>query len=302
MKYLFVLRFSSISLLLCFSALWLSSACAQEVTSDAGSKASHIIVISLDGTRPDALLLADTPNIQELAAKGAASWEASTVFPPVTLPAHTSMLTGLAPEDHGVDFNDMQPDCPPLEFSTFLTLAEEAGYKTALVTGKEKFCMYNQSPGLDYTFAREGDRSVVDRALELLDEGYEVLFLHFPNPDFFGHSLGWMSETYITELSSTDRQIGRLIAKLAELNITEETLIIITSDHGGHGTGHGQNIPEDMLIPWVIAGPGVVAGTALGTTVNVADTAATVLWALDIPALENSAGKPVLAAFGLEAD
>jgi arylsulfatase A-like enzyme len=223
-----------------------------------------------------------------------------TIVPSVTLPAHTSMLTGLSYEQHGVDYNSAPEGCPAIEAPTFLTLAEEAGYKTALVTGKSKFCIYAQSETLDYTFAREGDRSVVDRVLELLDEDYEVLFVHFPNPDYFGHSIGWMSETYINELNSTDYQVGRILEKLDELELTDDTLIIVTADHGGHDTVHGSERPEDMLIPWIIAGPGVNEGTEL-TDVSVTDTTPTVLWALGLPLAEDLSGQPIYEAFGLNA-
>jgi predicted AlkP superfamily pyrophosphatase or phosphodiesterase len=265
---------------------------------DDPQKPTHVIVISLDGTRPDAILQANTPNLQALAERGAVAWKASTVLPSVTLPAHTSMLTGLSVEQHGVDYNSTQPGCPIIEPPTFLTLAEEAGYKTALVTGKEKFCMYKQTDTLDYTFAQEGDRSVVDRVLELLDDDFTVIFAHFPNPDYFGHSEGWMSETYINELNSTDFQVGRILTKLDELELTDETLMIVTADHGGHDFEHGSNRPEDVHIPWIVAGAGVVSGTMLDD-VSVMDTAPTVLWTLGLLLPEDVTGHPVYQAFGL---
>lgn len=263
-------------------------------------KPERVIVISLDGARSDALL-AETPNIQALARRGAVDWQASTIYPPVTLPAHASMLTGLSVEQHGLDHNDSLYPCPAITAPTFITLAREAGYRTAMVVGKEKFCQFQQSELVDYTFARAGDGSVVDRVLELLDEDYQVIFAHFPNPDYFGHLTNWMSDTYIDEMSNTDAQVGRIMTKLDELGLTDKTLVILTADHGGHGNSHGQNIPEDMVIPWMIAGPGVTAGTDFESRVSIMDTAATVLWVLDLPMRDDMVGQPVLEAFGLVA-
>jgi len=262
---------------------------------------THVLVISLDGARPDAILLADTPNIQALATRSAVAWDASTVLPSVTLPTHTSMLTGLSVEQHGVDYNATQLGCPVIQPPTFLTLAEEVGYRAALVTGKEKFCLYKQTETLDYTFAREGDRSVADRVLELLDAGYTAIFAHFPNPDYFGHSTGWMSESYLNELSNTDYHVGRILAKLDELNLTGETLIILTADHGGHEFGHGSDMPEDLRVPWMVAGPGVIPGMLLDDTVNITDTAPTILWALDLSLPDYLSGRPIIEAFSLPA-
>jgi arylsulfatase A-like enzyme len=265
------------------------------------TKPAYVLVMSLDGTRPDGLLQAETPNLQDLARRGAVDWSATTIFPSVTLPAHTSMLTGLSPEDHGVDWNDRLTRCEPvIEAPTFLTMTQEAGYRTAMVVGKAKFCHLWQSEAVDFTFAQEGDRSVADRVIELLQADYQVIFAHFPNPDFFGHSEGWMSDIYINELYSTDYQVGRVLAELENLGIADETLVIITTDHGGHGTSHGQDMPEDMQIPWIIAGPGVIPETILESEVNVADTAATVLWALELPIPENILGRPVTEAFDVE--
>ena len=78
----------------------------------------------------------------------------------------------------------------------------------------------------------------------------------------------------------------------------QDTLIIITADHGGHGTSHGSSRLEDITIPWIIAGPGV-RHVVLSTNVSTTDTAATVAWALGLPIQPDWDGRPVLEAFGL---
>ncbi len=261
---------------------------------------THVLLISADGLRPDAVFIAEMPNLLTLAERGAAAWTAQTISPPGTLPAHASMLTGLSPAAHGVDWNATNPGCPPIESPTFLLLAAEAGYATSISAGKEKFCHFVQSDAITYTFAREGDRSVVDAAIERLEAGDQVLFVHLPNPDYFGHARGWMSETYISELANTDRQLGRLLEALDALGIADSTLVIFTSDHGGIGDNHGVEVPETMTVPWIIAGPGVLAGSSLdrfALPVSVLDTAPTILWALGLPLPDNLDGRPLLAAF-----
>lgn len=262
-------------------------------------RASRVLVISLDGARPDAILQVSSPNIQGLAARGAVDWSAQTVFPPATLPAHASMLTGLDVSAHGIDFNDSQSFRPVLEAPTFLTLAHQAGYRTAMVVGKEKLKLLQQPGDVDdYTFVRNGDTGVADRTIELLASGFEVIFAHFPNPDYFGHSTDWMSETYLNQMVSTDVQVGRVLTALQELGLADTTLVILTADHGGHDAAHGANMPEDMTIPWIVAGPGIVPGTRFESgSVSVMDTAATVLWALGIPAPPSVKGRPAQAAF-----
>ena len=262
------------------------------------ARPTHVIVISLDGARPDAILQAQTPNIQALAQRGAVDWTAQTVFPPVTLPAHVSMLTGLEVSAHGVNWNDNDPSRDVLPSPTFVTLAQQAGYRTAMVVGKEIFRQVNQTADTDYTFARRGDGSVADRVIELLHADYQIIFAHFPNPDFYGHSTGWRSDDYQYELSNTDWNVGRILTTLDELGLTDETLVILTADHGGHGTVHGSDIPEDMNIPWIATGQGISPGTILDDA-RVTETAATVLAALGLPQPEGMVGRAIIETFNV---
>lgn len=245
---------------------------------------THVIVISIDGARPDGILQADTPILQQLATGGAVDWQAQTVSLSVTVPAHASLLTGLSIDEHGITHNDYSTI--RLESPTFISLAQAAGYKTAIVAGKEKFIQFHQDEDTYYEFVRTGDPGVADKAIELLEDGYEVLFVHLPNTDFFGHLIGWMSDTYIYELGNTDDQIGRIINTLDELNIRETTLIIITADHGGHDQGHGQGTPEDMTIPMILNGPGILPYSVLDNA-SITQVAATVFEALDLQLMVN---------------
>ena len=258
--------------------------------------ARRVILISVDGLRPDAIASAPMPTLITLAENGASAFDAQTVYPSVTLPAHASMLTGLSIEAHGLNHNDNPTVCEPISAPTFLTSAAQAGFSTAMVVGKEKFCLFNQTELVDYTFAREGDRSVVDRAIELIEADTQVLFVHLPNADYFGHSTGWMSDTYLTELQNTDAQIARLIDAVDAHGTRDETLIIVTSDHGGHDVGHGTDLPEDMTIPFIIAGSNVTAGTIVEDVRN-ADAAPTLLAALGIDAPEMDLGRVLTEAF-----
>jgi len=83
--------------------------------------------------------------------------------------------------------------------------------------------------------------------------------------------------------------------------LREETLIIITADHGGHSTTHGSSMPEDMTIPWIAAGPGIQPA-ALSTQITTIDTAATAAYALNLPIPPEWDGVPVYEAFGILED
>jgi len=60
------------------------------------------------------------------------------------------------------------------------------------------------------------------------------------------------------------------------------TFILIQSDHGGHDRTHGNDIPEDMTIPWAIAGPNIRRNYEIASPVSLLDTAPTLARALGI--------------------
>jgi predicted AlkP superfamily pyrophosphatase or phosphodiesterase len=68
-----------------------------------------VIIISIDGLRPDAVQSAPAPSILALTGRGSYSWSAQTILPSNTLPSHVSMLTGFLPEAHGVTWDDYLP-------------------------------------------------------------------------------------------------------------------------------------------------------------------------------------------------
>ena len=77
----------------------------------------------------------------------------------------------------------------------------------------------------------------------------------------------------------------------------DETLFILSADHGGHGHNHSGSIKEDRLIPWLAWGPGVRAGHRIIAPISTVDTAATALWALGYPSPPGLIGRPVKEAF-----
>jgi arylsulfatase A-like enzyme len=100
-----------------------------------------VLVISVDGLRPDLLLRSDTPNMHRLFEGGCYTFWARTVPQGITLPSHTSMLTGVTPRRHGIEWNRDLPLFRPVypSYPTLFELAHNAGFTTAIATGKSKF-------------------------------------------------------------------------------------------------------------------------------------------------------------------
>lgn len=259
----------------------------------------HVVIISIDGLRPDALEQAETPALDALRAAGAYSAAAQAVLPSVTLVNHASMLGGMSPEKHGIYWNVNDPDLGKVKGPTLFSLAHKAGLSTAMVVGKPKLEHLVLPNSVDnYDYAGFTDGQVVGDALEVIRTGLpNILFIHLPDVDSAGHAMGWMSPLQLTAVSRTDGLIGKLVAALEAGHYLENTLLIITSDHGGSGRKHGSDSPEDTTVPWLAVGPGVPAGIKLRQAIVMYDTAATALFAFQLPIPPTWDGQPVLEIF-----
>jgi hypothetical protein len=253
-----------------------------------GTPKAKVLLISVDGLRPDAIFHAPAPNLQALACQGAYSWRARTIHPSITLPSHASMVSGFPPEQHGIFHNDLQPGY--LKVPTVLSAAHQAGRRVVLVVGKEKMIQLVPPGTYDvFVWTPDLDGDVIDRAVEEVAAGFDLMFVHLPMVDLTGHAQGWMSDAYLSQVRATDAALARLLAV-----VPPETTIIVTADHGGSGYIHWSGAPEDVHIPWIVKGPGIRSARALGSEIHTFDTAATIAHVLGLQLVPQAQGKPVL--------
>lgn len=262
------------------------------------------LIISVDGLRPDLALRADTPNIHELINTGSFSFWARTTAESVTLPSHTSMLTGVTPVKHTIQWND---DLPLMyrvypAFPTIFELAKKAGYSTAMAAGKSKFVILVKPRTLDWQFipteTKIDDIDVTAQAVGMiLDHEPDVMFIHLPGVDNAGHAYGWSSPQQMAAIAQADQCIGLILAALDQRQLRNETFIIITADHGGAGWSHGPDDPRSRHIPWIAVGPRIRRGHDLtiynDLVINTEDTFSTVAYLLGIPVIRKVDGKPI---------
>jgi predicted AlkP superfamily pyrophosphatase or phosphodiesterase len=267
---------------------------------------SHLVIISVDGLRPDAIGAYDTPNFHRLIREGSYTLEARTILPSKTLPSHTSMLTGEGPDRHGVLWNNIaMARKDTVEIPTIFGVARTHGYQTAAFFSKPKFNAIQQPGTLDFSqapgswFAKWSvNKTTTDVERYLASVQPNVLFVHLAEPDTTGHRSGWMSAAYGRAVTEADAGVGRIMAAAARAFGDGNYTLIVTSDHGGHDGDHGQDDERDVTIPWMAWGRGVKPGRLpAGGIVNTVDTASTSLWLLGLREPTDWAGAPVLAAF-----
>jgi len=271
---------------------------ASELTATPIPRPTRVLIIGIDGFVPDAIELTPMRNTQALMSIGAYSLVAQTIFPSSSLPAFSSMLTGLCPSKHGIRTNS-PPTNVYAQGTGIFALAHAAGLRTIMLVGKEKLRQVTPPENTDvFEFINDRDTVIAARVAELIPQGFDIMLVHFPTVDWMGHVYGWLSPEQYSVLFRADEALQTILNALDENGMREDTLIIITADHGGHKITHGTSRLEDTTIPWIIAGPGV-QHVVLSTNVNITDTAATVAWALGLPIQSDWDGRPVLEAFGL---
>jgi phosphopentomutase len=213
------------------------------------------------------------------------------------------MLVGTCPAKHIVRWNEYVVENGYARGTDIFDLAHAAGFRTAMVVGKEKLRQITEPASTDYfAFVDESDKildsySIEELAVDQVQAGFQLMFVHFPNGDIAGHDDGWMSRKQLRAYAKDDKSFGSILEALKKYNKYDSTIIIVTSDHGGHDTTHGTDQPEDMTIPWIISGPRVHPGQ-LTTQVYTMDTAATTAYVLGLPIQPEWDGAPVFEAFG----
>ena len=265
----------------------------------------HVVLVSIDGLRPDAIDARATPTLHRLTREGSYSLAARTILPSKTLPSHTSMLTGLPPDRHGVSWNNgATARFDTVEVPTIFSLARSRGYRTAAFFSKAKFHALQRPGTLDYSQAPGGwfgrwssDRTVGDVEHYLDEKRPNVLFVHLSEPDHQGHRSAWMSAAYRRAVTAADDAVAALLSAADRAYGEGNYSMIVTADHGGHGHGHGSDDPRDVTIPWIVWGRGVRPGELEAASITTMDTASTVLWLLGLPEPADWLGTPVLDAF-----
>lgn len=270
----------------------------------------HVVLISIDGLRPDLALRARMPVLRGMLRDGAYTFWARTTAVALTLPSHTSMVTGVIPDRHGIFWNSDLPLSSPIYPTrpTVMDMAKKAGYVTAMAAGKSKFSVLNRPGTIDYVAlpqavnSSSSDEAVADAAEKMIAAHKpELLFIHFPDVDAAGHRFGWGSDRQIAAIENADSQLARIFAALEQADMRRTTAVILTADHGGAGLSHGPDDARSRHIPWIIVGPGIRRGYDLTQIaeleVRTEDSAATLCYLLGLPQQSDFDGKPVVAAF-----
>ncbi len=253
-----------------------------------------VILISIDGMRPDGLKSCGNDYLNELMKTSSYTFTAQTIMPSVTLPCHMSMFHSVLPERHGtVMYIYEKPEKP---INGLFEVLKAAGKKSTMYYGWEPLRDVARPESLisaEYVNAyafEHTDGILTDRALNFIELAHpDFVFLYMVETDEKGgHDSGWMTDTYLDYINHAISNVKRVIE-----TVGDEYTVIVTADHGGHERRHGTDMSEDMTIPMIFHGPDFEAGKEF-SGVSILDLAPTIADIMGVEADPEWIGKSLL--------
>jgi arylsulfatase A-like enzyme/Tfp pilus assembly protein PilF len=284
--------------------------CACSRTPDPKHNARHLVIVTIDTLRADRLgcygsTTVATPHLDRIAREGALAPDASAHVP-LTRPSHVTLFTGLLPASHGIRDNvspALDAKVPLLAetlraagfrtagFVSSVVLSRQSGLQRGFDTYSDAFDAGDDDARFLNTIQKRGDGPTAETIAWLEKEApsgarlFAWLHLYDPHDPYEPpepYASRYAGRPYDGEVAYADELVGRLDDALTRLKLRDDTLLVVTADHGEglgeHGEEvHGYFVYETTLhVPLVVRGPGVAAGTRLAVTAHTSDLLPTV--------------------------
>lgn len=253
----------------------------------AAGQVPKVLLIGLDGTRPDALLAADAPHLHALIKDGCFTDQSHTGAPTVSGPGWSSILCGVWHIRHGVKdntfrganygqyphmFTRLKELRPEIKVASWVTWQEIDKYITPASTDVRAFFNYKD----------HGDEKNCERACaDIVASNIDVAFYYVSDIDETGHTYGFHPAIpeYMNAINLADQQVGRVLdaVKARPTYKDENWLYVVTTDHAGTIDGnHGRDEEAHRRIFYIVSGAGSAKGV-IRDTVNQVDVVPTIM-------------------------
>lgn len=275
-------------------------------------KAEHVVFIGLDGWGAYSMPKADMPNVKKLMSEGAYTLKKRSALPSSSAINWASMFMGAGPELHGyTEWGSRVPELPSRQqnqhgiFPTIFQLLRDNQPKA------EIGCLYEwdgikylvDSLSLDFNYHvpdyQKTPQDLCQQAVKYIREKQpNLVAICFDNPDHVGHADGHDTPAYYAKLKELDTCVGKIVQAVEEAGMTENTIFIITSDHGGIGKGHGGKTMKEMETPFIISGKNISKGICFDDiSMMQYDVASTIAYIFNLHQPQVWIGRPMKSLF-----
>ncbi len=260
-------------------------------------KYKRVILLGVDGAGIF-FRQASTPFIDKIMENGSQTYDGLTALPTISGECWGAMLHGVDPEVHKltnsiVSSQKYDQNSP---YPSFFRVIRE-NYPDAVLASFScwspiNFGIIEDNLGVYMDSAEDGE--LTEKIIDYINKNdFDTMFVQFDSVDGAGHRFGYGDEKYLEQLSLVDSYIGRIAETLKARGMYEDSLIIVTADHGGtvfHG--HGGDTPEEKTIYIGVCGKNVKKGVmANGEQVSVKAIPAIVLYAMGLEVPKTWTGK-----------
>ena len=291
--------------------LFLIAAFSFLLSGQAAEKAKHVVLIGLDGWGAYSVSKAEIPNIRKMMNEGCYTLKKRSALPSSSAINWASMFMGAGPELHGyTQWGSKVPELPSREmtengiFPTIFYLLHKARPEA------EIGCLYEwegikylvDTLALDY-HAQAPDYNKHPEALCGMAEKYikektpVLLAVCFDNPDHVGHAAGHDTPEYYAKLNELDTYVARIVQAVKDAGMFDNTIFIITADHGGINKGHGGKTMQEMETPFIICGKNVKKGGEFSESMMQYDVASTIAYIFGLKQPQVWIGRPMKQVF-----
>lgn len=270
-----------------------SSNISNDASSDASNETSvdldgdtktykHVIVIGVDGAGAF-FNTAETPNIDEIFKNGAVTYDAVTENPSISAQCWGSLLHGVKCTYHGLT-NAIVASTPyptDSQFPSFFKIVREndADAKLASFTHWNPINIGIIENGIDiHKVGGISDAEITSAVCDYVKkEAPTLVFVQFDDVDAAGHASGYGNKAHLQKITEIDGHIAKIYEAYRSSGIIDDTLFIVTADHGGNGNSHGGTTDSETKIMFAATGKTVQNGII--SEMAIRDTASIVLHA-----------------------
>lgn len=230
--------------------------------------AKHVVFIGLDGWAANTFEQSNIPVLKKLASEGALSLSKRSVLPSASAINWASIFMGVPTEVHGyLQWGSKSPELTQPEGA----VKEHGILPTIFQVARQQhpnanLALFAEWDGIKHLvdtlalnhFEEPKLEEMVSRSSEyIIRHKPELIAIVFDRPDHPGHDSGWGSPEYYEMMTKVDSYIGEIVDAVAKAGIYDQTVFVITGDHGGIDTRHGGTTMDEMLSPFIISGRGI---------------------------------------------
>lgn len=278
--------------------------------------AKHVVFIGIDGLSAECFKQAtDIPNFKFLMENGSYTLAKRSVMPSASAINWASIFNGMPTELHGYhNWNSRKPDIPaacvtdhgmPPTIYTLLDAQMPSSVTGALynwdgigyVIDTLAVDHYAYDPGYHRPETYSLEKYTERAAKFILDKKPTFFTFYIGDQDEAGHEYGWGSPEYYKCMQDCDKSIGMILQALKDAGIYDDTIVVVTSDHGGVKRGHGGFTLRELETPYIVWGRRVKRGFAFPETMMQYDVAATFAYIFGLKTPQCWVGRPMRQIF-----